>query len=882
MRRLLLLNIAICFFNSFLQAQSIYSFQQDATREFRINGSRKASKNTNQLIKQLALAHLKTPEQTSFSMSFNYGASVNLRQDNLLGVSVAFTPEKATGDVVVQNFDISGLLIPRRCSLRISVVHPVIGEVFTSLHNKVDLQLLLAGYEMTAFPDSLWTAASRLEIEFTGFDFDEPGYKAVERELYAIRDYNAASSLADTLEALIRQKRIRQTSVAEAFLSYSLLSRGVFLLRQARNQSTQIVPGDDPAGLLRKYPVVRFRFGELTGFYHQEGIGEPVSGDIYLNLSAALGRSFQRSLQLSQRVDYYSSPFFYRLFSNSVTTATIAGAGREIDRFTREHRLRQTDFRLLSHRILDVFIIEIRKLSDEGRFAEAADLSSAAIRFASANPAIAVEERLNTIATKARTGLISSYVRIVQKALDNNLSELADKYLSEAQLYAEKYGLNSGDSSGFAGLYAVLSGNNIKAGNGFLQSGNFQAALAEFEKALIASEQYGLKALAERAEDGRNKAVNGIYQQNFRKAVALLSNGDAVQAKKKLDEAMIFASGYPSFTPDMVTADSLYAGIAAINYQSMLKSAEELSRAQQYGVAVEKLLEAEALQRRYPSIYNNLYDSLVSKAGLNNILSLLAEAKLKLWAGEAEAATYKAAEALDLAKVFGLSGSQEIGKQYNAVMAIADETLCNRVKGELTSLLNTAEDHFVNNRFDEASAIVIKARELIYARYTCGLSTSELNRLTDKFKNPLRWHQMVESAGSMINNGDFFAGIEALQQAGALFTYYRLDTLGLLNTSLFDLAMGSDYLPFIKHATGYYITRAELDKALTLLEKLRVSGASAAETDELQESLARGLATRDVADTDQLNLKMMLRVYTSGNKWFRKFTQVYTYHAENR
>ncbi len=882
MRRLLLLIFSICFLQSFLSAQSIYSIQQDASREFRINGSRKASKYTNQVIKQLALAHLKTPENTSFRFLYNYGASVNYRHDNLLGVSVAFTPETATGDVDVQDFNIRDLLIPGWCNLRISVVHPVRGEVFSSLHEKVDLRLLIAGAELAAFPDSLWTAGSRLGVEFTDFDFDEQGYKTVEKELFAIRDYNAAASLADTLETLIRKKRIRQTSAEEAFLTYSLLSRGVILLRQARNQSTLIVPGDDPAKLLTKYPVVRFRFRELTGFYHQEGIAVPLSGDTYLNLSEAYGRGVQQALQLSQRVDYYSSPFYYRLFSNSITAAAIAGAGSEIDRFAREHRLRQADFRLLSRRILDSYANEIEKLSDEGRFAEAADLSAAAVRFAAANPVIPVEERLKSMMTQARKGLISSYIRIVQKALDNNLSVLADKYLSEAQLYAEKYGLNAGDSAGFAGLYTVLSGKNIKAGNEFLLTGNFQAALPEFEKAVAASELYHLSELAVRAEEGRQKAVKGIYQQHYSKAVALLKAGYAAQAKQKLDEAGLFASGYPAFQPDPVSADSLYARIALVSYQGLLKSSDELSRAGQYAAATDKLLEAELLQRRYPSIFSNQFDSLVSNAGFRTINNLLTEAKSKLWSGEAEPALSKSAEAMELAKILGLAGNQEIKRQYASVMAIADETLCNQEKGELTSLLHSAEDHFVHNRFEEAGAIVLKARELIYARSGCGLNTAELNLLTEKYKHPLRWHETVKSAGTMIEAGDFIRGIEALQQAGALFTYYRLDTLGLLNTGLFDLAMGSDYLPFIKHATGYYTTRGDLDKALALLDKMRISGATAAETAGFQESLARELASRDLADTDLLNLKTMLKVYTSGNKWYRKFAEVYSYHVENR
>jgi hypothetical protein len=141
---------------------------------------------------------------------------------------------------------------------------------------------------------------------------------------------------------------------------------------------------------------------------------------------------------------------------------------------------------------------------------------------------------------------------------------------------------------------------------------------------------------------------------------------------------------------------------------------------------------------------------------------------------------------------------------------------------------------------------------------------------------------MVENAEALILAGDYYKGVDMIQQAGALFSAYQLDTLGLANTGLFEMAMASDYLPLISYATGFYITRRGYEQSLQLLERMRKAGAGASDAYALQESLARGLAQRDVAETEMLNLKTMLKVYTGGDKWYRRFADVYRYHVESR
>jgi hypothetical protein len=834
------------------------------------------------VLKQLALAHLKIPERTTFDFFFSYGTSVGFQQGNQLDVSLALTPSVSTGDVVVRDFNLQKLLVPASCNLRLSVVNPLKGEVFSSNHENINLADLLAGYNLTSFPDSLWAAGCRIEVEFRGFGFDEAGYKRIEKELYAIRDYDAAASLADTLEKKIRQARIRQFTPEEAFRIYVFCNKGVFLLKEALKKTTEIVPGNDPRGLFAKVPVVVFQYNDLVDFLIREGTTGPVAGNAYTNHATAFRNALSDAMKLSQRVDYYSSPFYYRLFSNSTTAGQVFQASKMLNRFAKKRRVQTVDFRLLSHRIVDEYLHKGELLMAEGRYAEAVDLLSSAGRFCSVNPAIPMQQRLESALTRARSGLIASYIRIVQKALDNNVPSLADQYLTEAMLYAGRYGMNAADSAGFAGLYGVLSGKNLQSGNNHLAKRNFTDALAEFDKAITIATQFKLGQVLRQAEDGQNRAVQGIYKGMFDKAFRALNAGSPSLAELLLKEAGEFADVYPGFRPDPVSIDSLATAIARVNYNVVLKEAEESLRDFNNDRAVELLLLASDLSRKYPDIYQPVYDSVLKKAGIPKINSLFSDGRLKLWAGEPEAALNLAGEAMQLALAFGISQKPEMQQQYASILGIADETLCNRVKGELTSLINSARESYSHNKFEEASVFVLMARELIYSKAACGLNTLELNKLTEEYRNPVRWYEMVENAEALILAGDYYKGVDMIQQAGALFSAYQLDTLGLANTGLFEMAMASDYLPLISYATGFYITRRGYEQSLQLLERMRKAGAGASDAYALQESLARGLAQRDVAETEMLNLKTMLKVYTGGDKWYRRFADVYRYHVESR
>jgi hypothetical protein len=200
----------------------------------------------------------------------------------------------------------------------------------------------------------------------------------------------------------------------------------------------------------------------------------------------------------------------------------------------------------------------------------------------------------------------------------------------------------------------------------------------------------------------------------------------------------------------------------------------------------------------------------------------------------------------------------------------------------LESLIKQIDDLYSNNRFGSADPLIAEARELIFSRSYCGLSTTDLNVILKKYANSVRWNKMHQSALELIEQGNFTEGIDLLQQAEAIFNHYRLDSLGLMNSGLFELSVNSLQMPLLKYSTEYFITRNKPDQALELLEKLRLTGIPAIEAVQLQESLARVIAKRDLEITSAPEPKTMLKIYTGGEKWYKRFAEAYQYHLKNQ
>lgn len=860
-------------------AQTLWTETRDGQWLMKYNPGGKAYKADNQIINQLALAHKKITERTSFVFHYSYTSEISYNTEGQLLASIRLTPGICTGDVTMHGFDLSEILIPGKSKISVSMLSPG-GEVLYE-SEPIDFVLsdLVKGIYFPAISDTLWKRGNRLETQFHSFSFTSETYAFAESELNALLNYQAAVSLADTLEKRLKAARIARLTPGNAFGILAFSNKAIRLLEEAVAVRTLLLPGADPGNLKQKFEINKFRYSELKQHLLKPGSLLANKGQSFLVVSDAYRDMMLEVLNISRNTDHQSSPFYYRLFSNCLSQAQIS----EMDRMLKNYAgTMHYGSKYLSLRILQ----RIEQLSDtlmnEGRFAEAVDLLTSGEKFASANPAVFIPGSLSERLRKARSGLTSSYTRIVQKALAGKLPDLAQRYLIEAESYAQRFDIAELESSGLISLYEEMAAQHMSKGNQLFQAGEFLNALTEFEKAsFISQTKPGVKPPA-----GLRNATEKAFQSHtnfiFTGAKSYLKTSDILNAEIKLNEALTFSANYTDFKYDLTLADSLKNGIAQIKFNRLIAESWKANSAHSKEEAFTRLFEAAKVFRNYSIHENPQYDTLIAKVGITKINNLYSEGRLKIWAGEPAKAMELALIADELVDLFGLNYNPDIKKQHLELEKLAEETLCGKIKGELESLVNQANDLFSRNHFTQAGEVISEARELVFSYSFCGITTKEINQVLSRHQQAIRWNQMNTEALNLLTSGDFLNGSSRLQETEALYHYYRLDTLGLLNTGLLELSMNTNDTALLLFATHYYITRNKADESLQLTEKLRISGLPAQDVNDIQGSLARIVAKRDKTEYQHTEIKTMLKVYTGGNKWYKRFADAYTFHMENQ
>lgn len=881
MRTRLLLILLLSSLALILNGQTIYDVDKEASVEIFYKPYGNVNRYNSKIINQLALVNRKVPDKTNFTFLYTYNTSISYNADNELEVVVMLTPSICTGDVFVYGFDLSEVLRPAHCNIFVKLMHPVEGEKWSVSRKAVDLSALKLGEIIGVFPDSLWAEGSRAEVRLDHFEFSAETYALAEKELYLIRDYVAASALADTLELRLKAARLRVHSPEKALQTMIFGAKSLLLLTEAAEIRSIIIPGKDPLRLNEKLRANTYRYNDLLPYLQSNILTGSLTGNLYSEAGKAYAGVLSNALLLSQKTDYYSSPFFYRLYSNCISSGQLLSMKKQLDGFVGSRLGYAWSAKHLSGLTSTAVLNLSGQLMKEERYAEAVDILSSAVKMAGANPLIAVSDTLTQSLAVARNGLTAAYIRVVRKSINKQLTGLAENYLDEADRYAEKYQMNAFRSRDLPPLYEQLADLYVRKGQSQLNAGNLTQALTEFEQAGRISENHeGVNpGLAYRK--GISEAVGKLFRQQAGTTAQFISRGQLDAADKKLDEALAFVSAYPAFKADFTYTDSLRKSIAGLRYHKFLETAFDLQKSRQNESSLSNLLAAADLAQTWHLPDTPLSDTLLELTALPAINELYSKGRLKLWAGEPEEALQLAQDARQLSQRFRMDMRPALHEQFTDLQQQADAVACSRIRGELNSLISQIEMLLTDNHFDKASIKITEARELIFTKSYCALSTAELNQRIAPFLNRMKWNSMHNEALDLIGSGNLNEGIEKLQQAESLYMTYRLDTVGLSNTGLLALSLESDNKELINYAIGYLIARNKFDDALSLVEKLRLNEVPASETIQFQQSLARGLAQRDKATQEEVNLKTMLRFYTAGNKWYKTFSEGYTFYIKS-
>jgi len=607
LRYILLILIGLAFFTDTF-AQAIYSYSDTASYTFSYTPGKRTA--NNKVLNQLALAHLKIPEKARIRYEFAWRVNINYSQNDSLFVMMDVRTLDISGDNRIKDFDITSLLQPSDYNITLTIRD----QRAETILEKRDWFVLDEGMaRLASFPDSLWGEGITFSLRFNEISYSEKDYRDLELELSAIRDYYASGSLLETLSDRIQRLRKETKSLEDAFSLYVTGSKGLYLIDQSYNQSSVTVPGSDPLKIASKYKILAYSFGEYSDFIRREPL-KLYTGNLYNKLAQGYINSITGANLLSRNVDYYSSPFFYRLFSNTITASQVARTGRLLVAEAGRRKYKDPDMATFSRYILGYYIEEGDMLLKENRYQEAVDLLSGALKFRNNIPHRQLSDTLGQRLAKARKGLMLSYAEIIRKALDKNLVSLAENYLAEVENYIVKYKITNDEAGEFGEVYLRMAGIHTQLGNNALAKEDYPAALSEFTKALdnLNGTQNTIRI---NAEGGLQVAVRKLYNKHIDSAYALMSADRLNEAEMALQRGEDFGAGYPAFYPDKATVQEIRYGIALRRYNQLMEKVES-PLTDINADRVDILLKARLLMTEYHIADEVRLDSIIYREGM--------------------------------------------------------------------------------------------------------------------------------------------------------------------------------------------------------------------------------------------------------------------------
>lgn len=870
----------------FVSLSSAHSINNDSTKAkiiysnlnhqgWRFSYKPNQRNNNNRILNQLALAHLKVPEKTSFTYNFKYKIEVNFQNNDSLQVSLTLFPENISGDRNIKHFNIEKILEPSIYNVHIVIVNT---RNETIIDKKITFRTSLNGNNLISFPDSLWKDVLKVNLSIDDINFSDEDFKNIELELLSIRDYYAAVALGDSLIKKIRMARTNTTNLEEVIKIYASSTKGLYLLNQSLSSSSKIVPGDDPLDLRKKIGILNYSFKEYLA-YLEKNKNIDIIGNVYTKIARSYVKSLKDANRMSQLVDYYSSTFFYKLYSNAITSTQLNETVKWLSNLAQSRNIRSYDIIRLSTTINGEYLKESERLLQAERYVEAVDLLAGAKKFNALNPYKGNSSEIDVKLKKARAGLVISYTNIIQKALDKQLMTLAEKYLTEVEDYTEKYELGNSGTNTFGPIYEKMAEIHSQIGYKQLEKKNYRSALDEFHRAkeLASKLTMGIKV---KIEDGISLSVRGMYNEIVAKAIKSLDEGYYETAAIDIQRAESFASDYSFFYPDRSRIDSIKNGIAAMKYQILIKEIGTSEYNTLSSTSVSKLIDLASLCQQHYFKETEEFDSLVVKLGLPHVNYLFSLGRINYENNKPDSALYFANEAYNIATLFQINNSKNIKEKHAEIVKLASEIFCKEANIDFNTLLQKAKYGFSDGKFSDAQIFINQARELVYAKSPCGLSTTPLIKLLNDFQNHIQWDDMIRKSYDYIAKGEFENAAKLIQQAEAIYTFYHLDSSNLKNITYYNLAFISENEAMVKHAISYLMIRGKLDNSFALLDKLRQMGISPEETEDIQESLARNLSVRDKNNNPDLNIKNVLNSYTKGDKWYRVFDKVYSFYIK--
>ena len=588
---------------------------------------------------------------------------------------------------------------------------------------------------------------------------------------------------------------------------------------------------NDPAEFQRRFGEIdllardlRSRINDtrarLHVFYHERGLA-----NIKAQKAALARADFNKAIQLSPKyapahVELARMSYAEGNLSEAVNRLQFAFSDTQMDDPTRAGAT------ALGKTIYTNHLGNANYAIQKGEFDKALGEADLAKDLCTKIPAVACDQQLDGIYSRAHRGVYLARVSAGVKAESENKLDVAEQEGAAALLYQTRH--------------AAAVGEPREA----------QALLGRVRKAKFS----GLVAKAD---------------QEF-------TAGQLDAAEKSSRDALLYQAANRNDVPDPASANAVLGKVMARRYTNAITEAKAQTKGGQHAAALANLELAKGWETQYAFKADTSLGTQL-RASAKQVLLIKAPEALAL------AKANRLQEARDLTTGFdqlstryNLGGDQQVAAGRQQIQEAIFSQECINAEATYRDLVAAADEHKNLRRFVEAEEGWKKALEHARANAACGIATRTVDEALTTYRPAADYQRLVREADAAVQNVNHSNAIDRYNKAGDLFYAKDLGaSFGLAHASQLDYARNSGKRDFMLATANHFIGLKAYEQAYDLSYDLATHDYSAKLLKPTLTRLGKELAIRDKAVDFAADPKIKAATYTKAQSTMKTLGKAY-------
>jgi hypothetical protein len=829
----------------------------------------------NLIIQDMAIAGQQSFNEISLRFDYEIRFETDQCRHGQFEISV-LPPKVAFLPLFYMGYDISPFIKPEKADLVFHLIQEE-GFIFDSLVF-FDVALDRDSSFYTSLSLTVSDKVAEISVSFSRavFHYSEKSYETFRDRVLEIDDYYAASFIADSTLAWVKNGFLAETrNKAEMKIRQLELERITRYTRPAKFESVISSGQNDLEGLSVKYlELIRlnnrykaiinynhFESGGLESFISQKGLF-----DRYFEMFDHFHKiAFKADFRFGNFIEGLSRPDFSNasLFSLQSAFYNDWGAHRHSSRtwcsFLAKYMIeRGSNYENAGNQLRALLYYE--SAYDLSNLMNLHDIKSNALQYA----------------CSMMNGISGSYIEISRKSALTENPSMASKYLDDALDLYHKEDLICSEPDLFKEYENWLFKNFENQVIKYIDLNNYKKALIylnEIWSHCLDSPSY---PCPDQFHEWMRTAREGIYYDLLNKAQDLIAKDElpeAEQAYRQASELRLW-SGYRIDKDAMES--KMEVKFRQLYYEELIESGRKYYKQDEFISALYYFNKACFLEKFSLSSKDTTLRENQHAVARQIILETLEDGRAKASVNDITGA--KTA----LNQVKGMLDDYQVGEKdsltsfYLELVEMVSTNECERALAEFNDLLLQSDNANENSDYILAYRIINEAVDLSMDHLNCGINDEEAWYQKVMLESPADFQKMENDLNELAGKSpDEY--LKSFQDLKKYHSRNKLQDQGIIFVPLFDRVMQVEDSVFLSGMLDHYLLLWDFDHALRLMERMRELGHPSESLSDEQRTLAESLAKRDATDPSLAKPWEKLETYTIRDKWYRTFRWSYKF-----